>query len=241
MPAWASAAPRTEWSPTPAPRAPQPASRARVDAPGDQPWRSTRCHAPVEAHPRPWPPSRSRSPSRAIAAAATKPGVSDRWRVQGDDHHRDAQRQGQPPRGADDLLLPVRHDDGLRLAHADAAARRRHRGRRGDRADRRPRAEHEVPLPPGRPQQRRHHGRRRPRLHHAQAAARPGAGRHAQPGRLRRSLDARGHALGHRQRAGARSGCSRSRSRSRPRSPTSATPSSPTPRAASRSPCSRCR
>ena len=57
----------------------------------------------------------------ALAAAATKPGVSP-WRGQGDDHHRDAHRQDQPPRGGDDLLLPVRHHDGLRLAHADAAA-----------------------------------------------------------------------------------------------------------------------
>ena len=47
----------------------------------------------------------------------------DPRRGQGDDHHRDAHRQDQPPRGADDLLLPVRHHDGVRLAHAERRRR----------------------------------------------------------------------------------------------------------------------
>ena len=139
MPAWASAAPRTRSSEHRARRAPQPAGRARVDTRGinhggapDVTHPSRRARRPGRARAR---PRRSRHRRRRHQARRHDPR-----RVQGDDHHRDAHRQGQPPRGADDLLLPVRHHDGLRLAHAERRRRRRHRGRRGHGTDRRPRA-----------------------------------------------------------------------------------------------------
>ena len=106
--------------------------------------------------------------------------------------------------------------------------------------DRRARAEHEVPLPPRRAQQRRHHDRRRrafttPKQPLGLAlAATPNPVAFGAPSTLAGTLSAPAT-------RGARSSCSRSRSRSRPPSPTSATPSSRTPRAPSRSRCSRSR
>ena len=104
-----------------------------------------------------------------------------------------------PHGGADDLLFQygttTAYGSRTPSAGVEPAPRRW-----SDRCHRRARTQHEVPLPPRRAQQRRHHDRRRPGLRHAQAAARARAGRNAQPGRLRRPLDARRHAVGHRQR-----------------------------------------
>ena len=111
-------------------------------------------------------------------AAARRPhgGVARRDR---DD--RDPDRLGRPAHAGDELVVRVRHDDGLRLAD-DLEERGLGRdGARRQRSGLGPAAGHHLPLPARRPERRRHDARCRSHLHHRRRHAdAPGA-----PGRLR--------------------------------------------------------
>ena len=84
-----------------------------------------------------------------------------------DERHRqlrDAQRNGRPERPGDDLVLPVRHEHGLRLENARAERRLGHDGdgRRGRGFA--PEAGTALPLPARRDERRRHEPRRGPHV-----------------------------------------------------------------------------
>ena len=158
---------RPELSGHPARRAPQPAdaragcSTRGINQPVDGATNGvcTRCD----------PPRRARRPVAAAARASTLPRLAAAA-TQARRHAPAAakvtittatlDRQGEPPRRR---RRPTSSSTGRRAAYGsrtpDAGAGAGTRGGRRPRADRRPGAEHEVPLPPRRPQHRRHHER----------------------------------------------------------------------------------
>ena len=91
-------------------------------------------------------------------------------------------RVGRSEQAADDLLLPVRHDDRARDADRAVPGRQRRQGRARPRRRHRPRAGDEVLLQARRPKRLGHGARQAALVHDQEAAARPVADRDAQPG-----------------------------------------------------------
>ena len=108
--------------------------------------------------------------------------VEHRRRHLGDERRGDAQRQRQPRRCPDHLLLRIRDDGRLRHQDGDAVRGVGDRGAGGVRGRHRARGEHDLPLPPRGGERRRHGGRRRRHLHDGQDRRPRGGHRKREPG-----------------------------------------------------------
>ena len=101
-----------------------------------------------------------------------RPGAHRDHRRRELDHRqrRQAEREDQPQRALDDLLLRVRHHHLVRLQGHDGEPRKRNERRQRLRHGDGPEGRHDVSLPGGRDERRRHHARLRSLVRHCRGA-----------------------------------------------------------------------